>query len=129
MLFIDTHIVIWLSSGKYENIAKKALEKINLAQKDSLLYISPMVKLELEYLHEIGRLTRSSNWIIEHLKHSINLQIYNEDFLYIIDSSLEISWTRDSFDRIIVGTAICENAPLITKDRLILENYGKAIWS
>jgi len=40
----------------------------------------------------------------------------------------EKDWTRDPFDRIIVGNAAAENAVLITKDNSILEHYEHAVW-
>ena len=124
MVFIDTHIVIWLISGQYKKISKQASEII---QKEEL-YISPMVILELEYLYEIGRLTHNAKWIIDKLKHDIGLQIYDENLLYITNLSLDIKWTRDVFDRMIIATAMANNSTLITKDKIILKNYKKAIW-
>jgi PIN domain nuclease of toxin-antitoxin system len=47
----------------------------------------------------------------------------------IMNSALQIKWTRDPGDRIIVANAVaCNEAPLVTSDRCIHEHYPNAIW-
>jgi len=46
----------------------------------------------------------------------------------IVSGTLDFSWTRDPFDRIIVANAAVNHNILVTKDQNILENYEKAIW-
>jgi PIN domain nuclease of toxin-antitoxin system len=38
------------------------------------------------------------------------------------------SWTRDPFDRLIVGQASANGAVLVTKDAGIRQNYKQSIW-
>lgn len=59
MIYLDTHVVIWLYIGdstRFSETAKKAIEEHDLL-------ISPLVTLELTYLYEIGRLLVQSNQI------------------------------------------------------------------
>ena len=51
--YLDTHVVAWLYEGLVEKLSSPARQAIE----DSTLLFSPMVELELQYLHEIGRLT------------------------------------------------------------------------
>jgi len=46
----------------------------------------------------------------------------------IVTSALELTWTLDPFDRIIVGHAAAANRPLLTKDRSIRCRFRVAIW-
>jgi len=47
----------------------------------------------------------------------------------IMNSALQIKWTRDPGDRIIVANAAaCNEALLVTSDRRIHEHYPNAIW-
>jgi PIN domain nuclease of toxin-antitoxin system len=47
----------------------------------------------------------------------------------IINSALQVKWTREPGDRLIVANAIANNeAPLVTSDRRIHEQYPNAIW-
>jgi len=41
---------------------------------------------------------------------------------------LDTRWTRDPFDRLIVGLAALAGSALLTKDRTIRKHYRKATW-
>ena len=123
MLFIDTHIVIWLYQNTLDYLSIpdiKALEK-------NEINISPVVSLEIEYLFEIGRIKKGSAAIIEFLSDKIGLNTDNCDFQKVMQFSLKEKWTRDPFDRIIVSHARLRNAGLLTKDKKIRKNYSNVI--
>ena len=124
MIFLDTHVVVWLYARLYNKLSPLTEKLIN----DNDLYCSPMVKLELKYLHEIERITELPNPILDGLENEIGLRIRNIELNQLIDRSLEIEWTRDPFDRIIVAQANLEEAFLITKDNTILKNFDLARW-
>ena len=54
-IYLDTHVVLWLSEGLVERLPKAARRSI---EENDLLF-SPMVRLELQYLYEIKRCTRA----------------------------------------------------------------------
>ena len=124
-MFIDTHIVIWLYSGKLDLLSKVAIDEI---RRNDLL-ISPIVKLELSYLYEIGRLNDPSGKIINDLGKEIGLKVVEDSFIEIIDMASGYNWTQDPFDRIITAHARVRNLRLLTKDRTILANYELAFWN
>ena len=49
MIYLDTHIVVWLYAGKVEKLSEPAKELIN----DHEVLISPVVRWELKYWFEI----------------------------------------------------------------------------
>ena len=53
MIHLDTHVVVWLYAGRTDLLSAAAVEAIE----EHSMAISPIVLLELEYLHEIGRTT------------------------------------------------------------------------
>jgi len=122
--YLDTHVVAWVYGGY--------LRKLPAAVRRSLecdtLIISPMVKLELQYLHEIGRASEPGAAVIDALAASVGLLICDLPFADVVATALELRWTRDPFDRIIVAQAMLQGAPLVTRDRCILENYARAFW-
>lgn len=103
-------------------------QKVTTCIEQDNLFISPIVILELEYLYERGKVLETSQDIIKNLKTLADLEICPEPFLNIIQEALEIKWTRDSFDRLIVAHAQAKKAILLTKDQTILKNYKKAVW-
>jgi PIN domain nuclease of toxin-antitoxin system len=62
------------------------------------------------------------------LENRIGLTISDKDFNTVISRALEISWTRDPFDRIVVANASLDDSILISKDQTIRDNYPSAIW-
>ena len=89
---------------------------------------SPATILELELLHEIGRLKPSAQKLIAGLESDIGLRVCDLPFKTVVEHSLKEGWSRDPFDRLIVGNAQAAKAPLVTKDERILRNYSRAIW-
>jgi PIN domain nuclease of toxin-antitoxin system len=123
MVFIDTHIAIWL----YENLTdlltadeKEAIEKEEIS-------ISPIILLEIEYLYDIGRIKKNTKSIIKYLSDKIGLEIDKNDFYKIVEISIKEKWTRDPFDRIIVSQAKLKDSYLITHDRKMKNNYSKVV--
>lgn len=124
MIYLDTHVVIWLYDDTDKRFSNFAKDKM----RNSDLFISQMVRLEMQYLYEIGRIKTLPEVVLNSLGKSIGLTIAQTDSGLIFDSAIKIDWTRDVFDRLIVAQAIADDAELISKDANILRNYDKAIW-
>ncbi|MFN6486075.1 MULTISPECIES: type II toxin-antitoxin system VapC family toxin [unclassified Nostoc] len=124
MIYLDTHVVVWLYSGLTDKLTDIAKTLIN----DNEVYISAIVRLELQYLYEIKRIKDEPDVIISNLFDQIDLKICNKNFNDIISISLTITWTRDPFDRIITANALLNNNILLSKDQNILNNYLYAKW-
>jgi PIN domain nuclease of toxin-antitoxin system len=123
LIYIDTHIVVWLYAGRIETLSDHAKDLLN----ENELYISPIVRLELRYLNEIKRITSDADDILTDLSNRIGLRVCDKSFNSIVNHSMDISWTRDPFDRIIVGNASINDDILVTRDQTVLENYKKAL--
>lgn len=119
MIYLDTHIVVWLYAGLTNMFSQEVHELINRNE----VQISPIVLLELQYLYEINRVSDKPNAIITDLSNRIGVKVDEQPFDAIINAAMSFSWTRDPFDRIIVANASLNNHVLVTKDRGILANY------
>ena len=124
LIYLDTEAVAWLYAGRVELFSAEAIELIDKEE----LRISPAVVLELEYLHEIHRLGTKGNTVVQGLSAQLGLRVCDLPFPAVIESALDQTWTRDPFDRIIVGQAAISASPLVTKDRAIRRHYRKAVW-
>jgi len=124
MTHLDTHVVVWLYSGDLERFPEASRAAL---ERDTLV-ISPAVVLELQYLHEIGRVTEAPLVVVEDLRDRMGLGFAEADFAAVVSKALGLSWTRDPFDRLIVASALADDAPLMTADRDILGRVPGAFW-
>ena len=124
MTYLDTHLVIWIYAGRTDLLPAGVRERINRDE----LRISPIVSLELQLLHEIGRIRPTAAEMVSDLGGRIGLVTCDWPFKVVSAHSRLQSWTRDPFDRVIVGHATASGSPLITKDRRIRAHYPGAVW-
>lgn len=124
MIYLDTHVVVWLYAGLVRKLSQIAK---NLIRRNDLL-ISPMVRLELSFLYEIGKIKASPQTVLAELETSIGLQEAKRDFRDVIRHARHLSWTRDPVDRIITAYAALDERMLLTSDREIRQHYKNARW-
>ncbi len=123
-IFIDTHILLWMASNGMKSLtasARKSMDGI-------ILKISPMSVLELHYLYEIKRIPLKPYDILDKFKQFLHIEISKSGFAEVCEIAGGISWTRDTFDRIIVAEADLHKAKLVTADEKILKHYKRAVW-
>jgi PIN domain nuclease of toxin-antitoxin system len=124
VIYLDTHVLVRLYLGETGGLgagAAKAIERHDLLA-------SPAAVLELELLHEIGRLKPNASKVMATLAREINLRICELPFQTVAEHALREGWVRDPFDRLIVANAKARDAALVTKDERILTHYSGAIW-
>ncbi len=124
MIYLDTHVLIYLYQGDLSLLSKKAIETIETHP----IVVSGFTVLELSYLFEIGRISTPAKIIMDELLGHLRLKMCKLSATDIAVKAIEFSWTRDPFDRLIVANAAYANSPLMTKDRLIRANYPQSIW-
>jgi len=123
-VYLDTHVLVWIAKGEDHQLSSSAREAI---ENDDLL-VSPAVILELELLHEIGRLRASAEKTLSFLEAEIGLRACTIPFRDVAMAAIHEKWTRDPFDRLIVANAKAAGARLVTKDERIRKHYRRAIW-
>lgn len=124
MIHLDTHAVVWLAGGQAERVPPALRARFA----ESPPVVCPMVALELEFLHEIGRIRESGTRILDHLEATIGLTLSPVPFAAAVAAARGLRWTRDPFDRLIVGSALAQGAELATSDALIRANFPLATW-
>ena len=121
---LDTHVFIWLYEGNIKHFGKVARRCLS----SDVLYYSPLVVLELQYLFENSKLTVFPEEIIEKVVKDVPMKRLQNSFVNVCAAAESLSWTRDLFDRLIVAEASLNHAKLITNDTKIHEHYKKAVW-
>lgn len=122
--FLDTHAAVALAAGEVEVFGKASR---NLLER-SALFVSPIVRLELTFLREIGRLSSPVEEILGSLYTNCGATESAEPSRAVISEAVDLSWTRDPFDRWIVATAKLHRAKLVTRDENIRSHFADAVW-
>lgn len=125
VVHLDTHVVVWLYAGELERLSKVAASLIE----SSAIAISPAVVLELQYLHEIKRVTEPAAHVVDDLRGRIDLHVDDIAFSTVVTDALTLSWTRDPFDRLITAHARARDAILLSADKTIHKHYPRTTWA
>lgn len=125
LIHLDTHLVCWLYNGEAAKLSATARAAVESAEN---LTISPIVELELHFLHEIGRFLDSPDEALRAMAEQFNLTISATPFRLVTQAAHHLTWTRDPFDRLIAAHAIASGSRLVTRDRLIRKHCPNALW-
>ena len=124
LIYLDTHVVAWLYAGNLDRISGRGVKLI----RQKMLRISPMVRLELQYLYEIERVKTPASEVVASLEREIGLEICDHPFTSVTELAEHLAWTRDPFDRLIVAQAAIGQDLLLTRDEIIRNHYTHAVW-
>src|SRR6266849_5987093 len=85
MIYLDTHVLVRLYLGEVDKlgaVARRAIEEHDLR-------VSPAAVLELEFLHEIGRLKPNASKVVTVLGKAVGLVICELPFRVVVDYALK----------------------------------------
>lgn len=125
VIYLDTHVVVWLYAQGAAALSERAANEIERAGE---IRCSPMVRLEVQYLFEIGRITEPALVVLDALTAALGLRMCDLPFFAVARDAERQTWTRDPFDRLIVAQANVSGAPLVTKDATIHAAYARTVW-
>ena len=115
VILLDTNAVIWLEQGHPR--ARPLLKDRRR------LYVSPATLLELQFLHETGRIRIDV----------ASVSALAQDDRWLLDDppaaswflrAADLIWTRDPFDRLIAAHAMLRRWRLATGDDTLVERLG-----
>lgn len=125
MIHVDTHVAAWLYAGDVRRFPRVVLKRLERHP----IHASPAVELELQLLFEIGRVKHPAKAVIVDLAHRVGLRVAETPFELVVAAASTLAWTRDPFDRLIVGHALADHATLLTADQSIRGQFRSARWS
>ena len=131
MIVLDTHTWLWFIS-KPEVLSKRAIEAVSAAVKEKSVLISSISAWEVALLVIKKRLTLAldvTDWIAKSENLPFIQFIAVSNSIAVKSINLPQPLHPDPADRIIIATALSAGAPLVTKDKKLL-NYPhvKTIW-
>ena len=123
--YLDTHIAVFLYDGLIEELSNEAKRFIE----SNDLLISPMVVLEFDYLFRRKKISIGAKTLYATLSATFGIGLCALPFARVADEAVDVDWTTDPFDRLIVAQASANHgARLITRDRMIRKHYHNAVW-
>jgi len=124
VILLDTHIVVWLYDDPERLVPPPVRERLNAEQ----LALSPFVRLELQYLYEVKKVSVPAQTIVDELAPKLEMVLTDPPSAQICEAATALDWTRDPFDRLLCAQAIISSTALLTKDRVIRNNFSLAWW-
>lgn len=91
-------------------------------------HLPPVAVLELGYLHEIGRARDPLATMLAALRRDLGIEVADTSTATLAEAAVDLTWTRDPFDRLIAAHSIVAGTPLVTADETILANLPLATW-
>jgi len=122
--FLDTHAAVFLAAGDIDEFGRAAQDLLER----SALFVSPIVRLELQLLNEIGRISAKPDAVLTYLATDCGVTLADDPIQAVVLHAVRLEWTRDPFDRLLVATAMLHRAPLVTRDQEIHEHFEGAVW-
>lgn len=116
MIHLDAHVAVWLYLEDTTRIPATVRARLDADD----LVLAPMVVLEMEHLHEVGCLTDPATVVVASLAAGAGVLIAKVPFAACVDAALGLTWMRDPFDRLIVGTAMA--------DPVVREHHVDSSW-
>ena len=114
---LDTHFVLWIVTGA------DRLRSFPWIERYRPWGISPVSLLEIQYLSEIGRIEIQNPQFTDTLVRDPRFVIDEIPLVPLMRRAIELTWTRDPFDRLIAAHSSVRRVPLCTTDRNVRENH------
>jgi PIN domain nuclease of toxin-antitoxin system len=116
-LLLDTHFLLWIT------LESKRLADYPWLQGRAPWRISPVSLLEIQFLAEVGRIEGSGRAFEEAVARDRRFLIDEVPLAALIRHALDLSWTRDPFDRLLAAHSAARRLPLCTVDATLLRHH------
>ena len=114
---LDTHYLIWVFTNA------RRLKRFPWLDRYAPWRVSPVSFLEIQLLAESGRLSVRPTQLIETVKRDPRFVLDDVVVSVIVHKTLDLSWTRDPFDRMLAAHSLARQLPFCTTDSDIQANH------
>lgn len=116
-VLLDTHFLIWIV------LESKRLANFSWLDRYRPWGVSPVSFLEIQFLAEVGRLSVTNPQFINTVSNDRRFIVDDLSLDALVSHSLELDWTRDPFDRLLVAHSLARRVAFCTTDRLIRSRH------
>ena len=118
MILLDTNAMLW--------VHQRHRRARRLEHYGGQLCVSPASLLEIQFLVEAGRIRLRSGAAVLELADDERWAMDNPSAVDWFERAVDVRWTRDPFDRLLVAHAALRGWRLATGDGDLLERLGAA---
>lgn len=108
---LDTHFLLWIVTGS------DRLRSFPWLDRYRPWVVSPVSLLEVQFLSEVGRVEVRNPEFTETLLEDSRFLIDEVPLLSLVRRAMELTWTRDPFDRLLAAHSAVRRLPLCTVDQ------------
>lgn len=120
-LLLDTHFLLWIVTDAARLAAFPWLA-------DRRPWgVSPVSFLEVQFLAEAGRIEARTPELVDAVQSDPRFLVDEPPLLALVRAALDIGWTRDPFDRLLVAHSEARRVPLCTVDRVIAARHALVV--
>jgi PIN domain nuclease of toxin-antitoxin system len=116
-VLLDTHFLIWLV------LQSKRLAKFTWLHRYRPWGVSPVSFLEIQFLAEVGRLSVKNPEFTNTVMNDNRFIVDDIPLEILVGHALRLAWTRDPFDRLLVGHSSARRVAFCTVDRGIRDHH------
>ena len=114
---LDTHFLVWIVSNS------RRLRAYPWLRGYEPWGISPLSLLEIQFLADVGHRQIDRFRFPQQVMADPRFEMDDVSSVALIQESLELSWTRDPFDRLIAAHSLVRRVPLCSVDAVMLEHH------
>jgi PIN domain nuclease of toxin-antitoxin system len=115
---LDTHYLIWIVTNA------RRLKKFPWLQRYTPWRVSPVSFLEIQLLAESGRLRFRPAELTAAIQADPRFLLDDVFVSILLYKALNLSWTRDPFDRMLAAHSLARQLPLCTTDSEVQANHA-----
>lgn len=116
-LLLDTHFLLWIMLDSHR------LDAFPWLDAHRPWGVSPISLLEIQFLHEVGRLEARQPELSDALTSDPRFVIDEVPMVALVDKAIGLTWTRDPFDRLLAAHSEARRIPLCSLDRRVRDRH------
>ena len=120
-ILLDTHFVLWIV------LRSKRLDDHRWIERYRPWGVSPVSLLEIQFLSEVDRIEVRNPDFTDALLDDARFVVDEAPLLSLIRQAIDITWTRDPFDRLLAAHSQARRVPLATLDRGLREHHSLVV--
>ncbi|MBM4184412.1 MAG: type II toxin-antitoxin system VapC family toxin [Gemmatimonadetes bacterium] len=117
-VLLDTHFLLWIVADV------PRVDEFPWLERYRPWGVSPVSFLEVQFLAEVGKIEANTPELIDAVGRDGRFIVDEVPLVPLIEKAVQLTWTRDPFDRLLAAHSEARAAPLCTVDRSLRREHG-----